>query len=63
VCVVCFFFFFVRGFFSVLGRVFNVRHALVYRWVSDFGKSLPEPKLPNSLKGGWSLVWFGILWV
>ena len=39
-----------KGSFRMIGKILNIKHTLVYRWIRDFGKSLPEPKVPNDIK-------------
>lgn len=39
-----------KGSFRMLGKILKIKHTLVYRWIRDFGKSLPQPKVPNDIK-------------
>ena len=36
--------------FRALGRALGANHALVYRWVREFGESLPEPEVPGGIR-------------
>jgi len=38
-----------KGSFRMLGRLLNTDHTLVYRWVRQFGESLPEPVVPGEI--------------
>jgi transposase len=39
-----------KGSFRMMGRILGVDHALVYRWVREFGESLPEPEVPGDIQ-------------
>jgi transposase len=39
-----------KGSYRMMGRILNVDHSLVYRWIRDFGKSLAEPKVSQDIK-------------
>ncbi len=39
-----------KGSFRALGRMFNRSHTLIYRWVREFGESLPEPDVPGGIR-------------
>ncbi|GHU84815.1 hypothetical protein FACS1894198_1290 [Clostridia bacterium] len=39
-----------KGSYRMLGRILNIDHALVYRWIRAFGESLPEPEVPGEIK-------------
>ena len=39
-----------KGSYRMIGRILNVKHSLVYRWIRDFGAGLPEPKVPLDVK-------------
>ena len=39
-----------KGSFRMLGKILNVHHTLVYRWIREFGKSLPEPAVSKEIK-------------
>ena len=42
----------------MIGRILNVKHSLVYRWIRDFGAGLPEPKVPLEVKEiGFDEIW------
>ena len=38
-----------KGSFRMLGRLLQTNHTLVYRWIREFGESLPEPKVPGDI--------------
>jgi len=38
-----------KGSFRALGRAFGRSHTLIYRWVREFGESLPEPDVPGGI--------------
>ena len=38
-----------KGSFRMLGRMFDRSHSLIYRWVREFGESLPEPEVPGGV--------------
>jgi transposase len=38
-----------KGSFRMLGRILNVDHTMVYRWIRKFGESLPEPAVPGDI--------------
>ena len=40
-----------KGSYRMMGRILDVDHSLVYRWVRDFGKSLAEPKVASDILG------------
>ena len=33
----------------MIGRILNVHHNLVYRWIREFGESLPEPVVSGTI--------------
>jgi transposase len=40
-----------KGSFRMIGRILQIKHTLVYRWIREFGKNLPEPEVSGeSLK-------------
>ena len=39
-----------KGSYRMMGRILNVDHSLVYRWIRDFGAGLPEPKVSIDVK-------------
>jgi transposase len=39
-----------KGSFRMLGRMFGRSHTLIYRWVREFGESLPEPEVPGGVE-------------
>jgi len=38
-----------KGSFRMLGHLFGVHHTQVYRWIRNFGESLPEPVVPENI--------------
>jgi transposase len=38
-----------KGSFRMLGRILKIDHTLVYRWIREFGESLPEPEVPADI--------------
>ena len=38
-----------KGSYRMLGRILNIDHALVYRWIRSFGESLPAPKVSGEI--------------
>ena len=36
--------------FRNLGRIFRISHSLIYRWIREFGESLPEPAVSGEIK-------------
>ena len=39
-----------KGSFRMLGRILNTNHTMVYRWIRQFGESLPEPTVREDIK-------------
>ena len=39
-----------KGSFRMMGRILGVDHSLVYRWVREYGESLPEPEVSGEIK-------------
>jgi transposase-like protein len=39
-----------KGSFRMIGRILGVDHSLVYRWIQEFGLSLPEPNVSADIK-------------
>ena len=39
-----------KGSFRMIGRILGVDHTLVYRWVREFGESLPEPEVKGDIQ-------------
>jgi transposase len=39
-----------KGSFRMMGRILRIDHTLVYRWVREFGESLPEPTVPGDIR-------------
>jgi len=39
-----------KGSFRMLGRILNVHYTMVYRWIRQFGESLPEPTVAEDIK-------------
>jgi len=38
-----------KGSFRMLGRLLNIDHTLVYRWVRQYGEALPEPVISGNI--------------
>jgi len=38
-----------KGSFRMIGRVLKINHTLVYRWIREFGESLPEPSISGEI--------------
>ena len=38
-----------KGSFRMLGRILDTDHTLVYRWIRNFGESLPEPVVSGDI--------------
>jgi len=36
--------------FRMLGRILNIHHTLVYRWIREFARSLPEPTVSEEIQ-------------
>ena len=39
-----------KGSFRMMGRILGVDHSLVFRWVREFGQSLPEPEVSGDIQ-------------
>jgi transposase len=39
-----------KGSFRMMGKILNIDHALVYRWIRAFGENLPEPDVSGEIK-------------
>ena len=39
-----------KGSFRMLGRILNVHYTMVYRWIRQFGESLPEPTIADDIQ-------------
>ena len=39
-----------KGSFRMMGRILGVDHTLVFRWVREFGQSLPEPEVSGDIQ-------------
>lgn len=33
----------------MIGRILKIDHTLVYRWIREFGESLPEPEVSGEI--------------
>ena len=33
----------------MMGKILGIDHTLVYRWIRDFGESLPEPEVSGEI--------------
>ena len=40
-----------KGSFRMLGKLFGIDHAYLYRMIRRFGESLPEPKVAEGIRG------------
>ena len=38
-----------KGSYRMMGRLLDIDHTLVYRWIRAFGESLPEPEVPGDI--------------
>jgi len=38
-----------KGSFRMLGRILDTHYTLVYRWIREFGESLPEPVVSGNV--------------
>ena len=38
-----------KGSYRMLGRILGIDHTLVYRWIKEFGESLPEPEISGEI--------------
>jgi transposase len=38
-----------KGSYRMIGRILQIDHTLVYRWIRAFGESLPEPEVPGEI--------------
>ncbi len=38
-----------KGSYRMIGRILNIHHTLVYRWIRAFGEALPEPKIAGDI--------------
>jgi transposase len=39
-----------KGSYRMMGRILRTKHTLVYRWIREFGKNLPEPEIPGEIR-------------
>jgi transposase len=39
-----------KGSYRMIGRILQIDHTLVYRWIRSFGESLPEPEVSGEIK-------------
>jgi transposase len=39
-----------KGSFRMIGRLLNIDHTLVYRWIRSFGEMLPEQEVSGEIK-------------
>jgi len=39
-----------KGSFRMMGRILRIDHTQVYRWVREFGESLPEPEVLGDIQ-------------
>ena len=38
-----------KGSFRMMGRILGMDHSLVYRWIREYGESLPEPSVSGEI--------------
>ena len=38
-----------KGSYRMMGKILGIDHTLVYRWIRDFGESLPEPEVSGEI--------------
>jgi len=38
-----------KGSYRMLGRILNIDHTLVYRWIREYGENLQEPKVSGEI--------------
>ena len=38
-----------KGSYRMLGRILQTNHTLIYRWIREYGESLPEPKVSGDI--------------
>ena len=38
-----------KGSFRMMGKILNINHTLVYRWIRAFGERLPEPDVSGQI--------------
>ena len=38
-----------KGSYRMIGRILNIDHTLVYRWIREFGESLPEAEVSGEI--------------
>ena len=38
-----------KGSYRMMGRILKIDHSLVYRWIREFGESLPQPEIPGDI--------------
>ena len=39
-----------KGSFRMMGRILRIDHTQVYRWIREFGESLPDPEVPGDIR-------------
>jgi len=39
-----------KGSYRMMGRILRIDHTLVYRWIREYGESLPEPEVSGEIK-------------
>ena len=39
-----------KGSFRMMGRILQLDHSLVYRWIREYGEALPEPKVSGDIE-------------
>jgi len=36
--------------FRMIGKRLQIKHTLIYRWIREFGQSLPQPQIADEIK-------------
>ena len=39
-----------KGSYHMIGRILGVHHSLIYRWIKEYGESLPEPEITGDIQ-------------
>ena len=39
-----------KGSFRMIGRILGTDHTLIYRWIKEYGESLPEPEVSGAIE-------------
>ncbi len=38
-----------KGSYRMIGKLLQIKHTLVYRWIREFGQNLPEPHVLDDI--------------